>query len=93
MKLIQNLNLPVDEKKSFNATAMKNAATPIELTTINIQIARPTIPNFPVPAVPGTKRQPCKLVFPQNSLKFISPIFRLSHLRTIGMYIKIDNGV
>ena len=45
---------------------MKNPATPMELTTMKIQKTLPINPE-----VLGTNRQPCKLVLPQNSLKFM----------------------
>lgn len=65
--MFHDIILPVDDTKSFRATEMKNPATPMELTTMKIQKTLPINPE-----VLGTNRQPCKLVLPQNSLKFIA---------------------
>ena len=62
-----HITLPVDDTKSFRATEMKNPATPMELTTMKIQKTLPKNPE-----VLGTNRHPCKLVLPQNSLKFMA---------------------
>ena len=64
--MFHDIILPVDDTKSFRATEMKNPATPMELTTMKIQKTLPMKPE-----VLGTNRQPCKLVLPQNSLKFM----------------------
>ena len=64
--MFHDIILPVDDTKSFRATEMKNPATPMELTTMKIQKTLPKNPE-----VLGTNRQPCKLVLPQNSLKFM----------------------
>ena len=66
---------------------MKNPATPMELTTMKIQKTLPINPE-----VLGTNLQPCKLVLPQNSLKFMvvaEVTNSTGKLPTFGLFLRL----